>query len=326
MPAPRDIDAYIAEELDLFSKIRPSLVVGDMRLSLSTSAELSDIPYAALSNVHWSPYRNLGFAPVPPQGIGARLRRKVREEILPWLPRRGMTPSFNRVRRRRGLSLFTNYMDLATRGDYTLYADPPGFIQTSPLPRNHLFLGPILWSPAVPRPEWWGTWDPKLPLIYVTLGSTGVARILPKIARTLASLPATVVVAAAGRAALQTALKNVFAADYLPGFDVCGLASLVVCNGGSATAYQALSQGRPVVGIWSNKDQYLTMMAIEQLGAGRGCRASECDARTLGEIVTDVLRGRHYREAAQAVAAQFAAWDAPQRFREFVRTFSAGIA
>jgi UDP:flavonoid glycosyltransferase YjiC (YdhE family) len=164
-----------------------------------------------------------------------------------------------------------------------------------------------------------------LPVIYVTLGSTGAVESLPKIVRALEGLPATVVVATAGRVALPTVPRNVFAADYLPGLEVCRRAALVVCSGGSATAYQALSQGTPLVGIWGNEDQYLTMMAVEHRGAGLGCRISEASARTLEGLVTEVLSRPHYRQAAQAVAHEFASCDAPQRFTEFVRTFSARI-
>ena len=149
-PAPqkRDIESYISQEMELFKTIRPSLIIGDFRHTLSISAELSRISYAVLSNIHWSPYRNLGFNPVPElptRSIG----KKIMDKLMPW-KQQSTTASINSIRKRYGLSLLKGYCDLATRGDYTLYTEPPDYIETMPMPDHHLFLGPILWSPETP--------------------------------------------------------------------------------------------------------------------------------------------------------------------------------
>jgi UDP:flavonoid glycosyltransferase YjiC (YdhE family) len=116
---------------------------------------------------------------------------------------------------------------------------------------------------------------------------------------------------------------NVYVADYLPGMEICRLASVVVCSGGSATAYQALSQGTPVVGIWSNLDQYLTMMIIERAGAGLGCRASNSDPPTIQHVISTVLQDSRYRARAAEIAEKFSSYDARQRFQQFVHNVPA---
>ena len=45
-------------------RVRPGVVVGDFRLSLSISARLAGIPYVALINAHWSPWSTQRF-PLP---------------------------------------------------------------------------------------------------------------------------------------------------------------------------------------------------------------------------------------------------------------------
>ena len=128
----------------------------------------------------------------------------------------------------------------------------------------------------------------------------------------------TIVVATAGRVQLKRMPQNVYVADYLPGMEISRLASVVVCNGGSATAYQALSQGKPVVGIWSNIDQYLTMMAIEHAGAGLCCSATKFDPKRIQHTISTVLEDPCYRASATELAEKFRSYDACQRFREFV--------
>jgi len=317
----KDIESYVSQELALFRKVLPSLVISDFRHTVSISAELSHITYATLANIHWSPYRIMEFNPVPKLPMRS-IETRILDKLMPW-KQQSATASFNSIREKYGLGLLKNYCDLATRGDYTLYTEPPGFIQTMPMPNHHLFLGPILWSPDSPKPSWWQTWNPKLPLIYVTLGSTGVAKRLLEIVRVLREFPVTIVVATAGRAQLKNMPQNVYAADYLPGMEICRLASVVVCNGGSATAYQALSQGTPVVGIWSNIDQYLTMMTIERAGAGLCSSASSDDTQKIQDSISTVLQDSRYRARAAELAERFRLYDACQHFQQFIHDIPA---
>lgn len=316
-----DLESYLDQELTLFKRIRPSLIIGDLRCTLSTSAKLSHIPHAVLANVCWSPYRAIEAPPVLEFSAGGSIGRRIVAKLAPWaqpfLEKASLT-YLNSIRDRFRLPPLKNNTDLLTRADYTLYAEPSDFIQTTPMPSHHIFLGPILWSPDSPRPSWWQTWNPKLPLIYVTLGSSGAIRKLPEIVRTLAELPMTVVVATAGRAQLKRMPQNVYVADYLPGMEICRLASVVVCSGGSATAYQGLSQGAPVVGIWSNWDQYVTIAAIERAGAGLGCSGPRLDLRKLRDIISSVLEDPRYQARARELAERFRSYDACQRFRQFV--------
>jgi UDP:flavonoid glycosyltransferase YjiC (YdhE family) len=315
-PSERDLEGYVRQELDLLSKLRPSLAVSDTRFTVSISAELTHTMHAALANVHWSPYRLLGFDPNPE--LGAPLITKRLFGLLKLRKGRSATATLNSIRKRYGLPLLQGFCELATHGDYTLYVEPPDFIKTMPMPDRHIFLGPVLWSPNVPKPSYWQSWDPERPLIYITLGSTGVATLLPTLVRSLQEMPATIVVATAGRMKLEGMSKNVYTADYLPGAEISRLAAVVVCNGGSATAYQALSQGTPVVGIWSNIDQYLTAMTIKRAGAGLCCRASDIDQENIRRLVSTVLQDSSYRANAERLSVHLSSHDAREHFRDFV--------
>ena len=44
------LERYVEDDLKLIDQIKPDLIVGDFRLSLSVSARLRQIPYATISN------------------------------------------------------------------------------------------------------------------------------------------------------------------------------------------------------------------------------------------------------------------------------------
>ena len=319
----RDVESYLAEDILLFEKVRPALVVGDYRLTLPISGAVGGEKIASLTNFHWSPYSLMRVAaPVfPPRPIATRIMGRIERAFRPAAERTS-TGVFNSVRERRGQTALKDFHQLVAMGDYTLYVEPPDFMPAEPLPPNHIFLGPILWSPSVAKPSWWEAWNKDRPLIYVTLGSSGAARQLPSILQSLELFGATVVVATAGRIQLDER-PNVFAADYLPGLEISALASVVVCNGGSATAYQALSQGTPVVGLWSNLDQFYTMTTLERVGVGIACGAAAFDPALFAKAMAAVLEDKQYRTRAKEFAQLFKSHDACDRFRRFVRDATA---
>jgi UDP:flavonoid glycosyltransferase YjiC (YdhE family) len=167
-------------------------------------------------------------------------------------------------------------------------------------------------------PPWWAALPQDQPLVYVTMGSSGQATLLPEIVEALAQLPLVAAVATAGRVAADALPAGVRAAAYLPGQEAARRSQLVICNGGSATVYQALAEGVPVLGIGSNMDQHLTMQAVRQAGAGILLRAGKADRRAVRRAVQELLAFPGYRQAAGRVAAEFARFDAAGRFSTFV--------
>ena len=160
-----------------------------------------------------------------------------------------------------------------TDADYTLYSDVAELVPTAPLPSNHQFIGPVQWSPRAAMPSWWRSIPRDKPIVYVNLGSSGQARLVPEMLDALERLPVTVMAVSAGRVELASSPNQPFHAEFLPGDQAARLASLVVCNGGSPSCYQSLAAGRPVVGIPSNMDQFLNMSLVSRSGAGILVRA-----------------------------------------------------
>lgn len=307
---------YVEDDLRMLNAIRPDLVVGDFRLSLSVSARLAKVPYVSLINAYWSPYvrqyytvPNIPLTRIFPIKIANSLFRMVRPMAFA-----SHTVPLNRVRRKYGLApLGFDLRRVYTDADHTLYTDIPELFPAYDLPVNHSYLGPVIWSPPIKRPDWWDTLPEDKPIVYVTLGSSGQGQLLPLVLQALASLPLTVIAATAGNIKLETVPPNTYVAHYLPGEAAAQRASLVICNGGSPTSQQALAAGVPVLGIASNLDQFLNMHGIAAAGAGMLLRADRFNELELHHAVKAMLANAHSADAAKKIAQLFRNYRPDQR-------------
>jgi UDP:flavonoid glycosyltransferase YjiC (YdhE family) len=315
------LTGYVEDDLALLDRIKPDLVVGDFRLSLAVSAPLRKIPFATVVNAYWSPFADIIY-PVPDlpmtRILGVNLAQNLFDIIRPVAFALHARP-LNRLRQRFGLSsLGPDIRNAYTWADYTLYADIPEVVPTHNSPAHHRYLGPVLWSTHTPLPEWWDHLPRNKPLVFLTLGSSGQAELLPVTLAALSHLAITVVVATAGKITLTHAPANAYITDYLPVNIVTRCSKLVICNGGSLTTYQALAAGIPVIGLCSNMDQLLNMSAVQRLGAGIILRAAGVSTVDLLEAATAMLDKPSYAQAATKVNQTLVQSDARQRFREFV--------
>lgn len=313
---------YVREDLRLIEDISPDLIVGDFRLSLSVSARKAAIPYATITNAYWSPYSVRQDFPLPvlpmtkfmPVGAARALFSLARPVAFAH-----HASALNRVRREHGLpSLGHDLRCVYTDADAVLYADVPELFPLSDAPASHQYLGPVLWSPSMAEPSWWNTLPTDRPIVYVTLGSSGLGEWLSGLLEALSQRPVTVLVAKAGVELPNMLGGNIFAADYLPGMEAASRAALVICNGGSPTSHQALVAGVPVLGICGNMDQFLNMQAIVDKGAGRMLRGDRLNRSVFLANVDALLADSTYSAAARVIAGIFSRYDASVRFVESV--------
>ena len=298
--------AYVSEDLSLLEAVRPDVVIGDFRLSLSVSARVAGIPYVNVTNAYWSPYARPHFE-VPSLAltrlIGLPLAKALFPIARPFAFAVHAIP-MNRLRRAYQLRpLGWDVRRVYCDGDLTLYADIPELIPIFGSPPTHCYIGPVLWSPAVPLPLWWHEAIGGQPPIYVSLGSSGQAHLLPMVIEALVPLQRPIVVATAGRGADLPRRPELWVTDFLPGEAIAAKACAVVCNGGSPTCQQALANGVPVLGIASNLDQYLNMDYIERFGAGKLIRSDSASATTIRQLARRALEDPRQRERARAAAA-----------------------
>ena len=318
--------AYVSEDLKLIHDVKPDLIVGDFRLSLSVSARLAGIPYAAISNAYWSPYYARKGYPLPVLPITRLLPLRAANALFqmarPLAFRMHCRP-LNRVRREHGLpSLGHDLRQIYTDADHVLYADSPQMFPTEGLPAHHRYLGPIIWSPPVAIPEWWDKLPTDRPIIYLTLGSSGQASLTQVVLDAIADMPVTVIASMAGAKIAPRTASNAYISDYLPGTEAAARSKLVICNGGSPASHQALAAGVPVLGIASNMDQFLNIRAIAEANAGSVMRADRLHVPELRQLVLQMLSSSACRQGAATLAGAHTTSDAPSRFAEFVDAFN----
>lgn len=315
---------YIEAETRLIEQVRPDLVVGDFRLSLSTSAELMGVPSAALINAYWSPFARRESFPVPDHPIvrwfGEELTERYFPRALPSVFKHFASP-VNAARKRHGLAEVGSLLEVLTHADYTLYPDDPVLTPVEGAPASHVFLGPVTWQPEAPELPLDALWPAEArtrPLIYATLGSSGDTGVLPVVLEALEQLPVRAVVATAGRSEPERVPPNVRIVDFARGADLARQARVVITNGGSASGYQALQEGTPVLGLPSNLDQYLATQAIVAAGAGLMVRARQATVHALAAALDRMLSDERMREVARAIAQRFRERDARTLFDAWV--------
>ncbi len=309
------LDRYVAEELRLIESFRPDVVVGDFRVSLGISARKAEVPYVNIANAYWSPHAAVRHV-VPEITLARILPLGVAQALFDVFRRPGYAVHslpVNKIRRRYGLApLPLDFRWAIVDGDVTLYADIPEVVPMRTLPAGHRFAGPIPWSPSVKLPDWWQEVEAAAAvqrIVYVNLGSSGVEGVLARVLTALELLPVTVIAATAGRKERLPATGNSHVAEYLPGDECVRLAGVVVCNGGSPAAYQALAQGRPVIGLAANADQFLNMAAVDDAGCGVLLRAHSDDHSAIREAVSRAMSDERLAHGAHTARNSIASRD-----------------
>ncbi len=315
-----ELRQYVREDLRVMAEWEPDLVVGDFRLSLSVSARLFGVPYAAVTNAYWSPYARPRFlvpeVPIVEQ-FGPRLAQGLFTLIRPLVFAQHAY-ALNKVRRDYGLpAVGYDLAHIFSEADYTLYADLPQLVPTINPPSHHRYIGPVVWSFGA-VPSWWSSLRENVRTAYVTMGTSGSKDVAQMVAQALACMGWQVLMATADRSTIAGVRDGVGVANYLPGVLAASRADLVVCNGGSAAVYQALAAGTPVLGIPMNLDQYLMMDYIRRFGAGDVIRAGVATAELVTEAVHRMDGSARYKTQATLLRDQIIQYRTGERFQTFM--------
>ncbi|MEZ0186583.1 MAG: glycosyltransferase [Candidatus Reddybacter sp.] len=317
------LERYVRDDIKLIEKIKPDLIIGDFRLSLSVSARLKNIPYAAISNTYWTTHSNNAYT--VPQLPMTRLLGIALSQILfnasrPLVFAAHCKP-LNRLRKKYGLaSLGHDLRAVYSDADQLWLADMAEYFPISPAAKNCHYLGPLPWSPRNKIPAWWDELDEDKPIVYVTLGSSGQVSLLPIVLEALAALPLTVIAVTAGRTQLSSVPDNVFISDYLPGDKAAARASLMICNGGSLSTYQAIQGSTPVLGIVGNLDQHLNMGYLASSGIGESLRSEHADVMRVRKLAEKILAETHYKDAAQKARLATQGYDLKTHLAELIKS------
>ncbi len=314
---------HVAEDLKIMQQVKPDLVIGDFRHSLSVSCRLQKIKYVNMANAYWSPDIEMPY-PLPETSVVRALGETVANFVVSlFLPVVLKINFFNMVFKLRkslrtaGLN-FTDYRQVITDGDVTVYCDTESLIPLKKQTEQKTFVGPLLWSMPVALPSWWSQLDPKKKRVFLSLGSSGDAKVLPLIVKVLAPMNVEVIVALAGQRVDLVDYSHVHITDYLPMEAACEGSSLVICNGGSPMSHAALAAGVPCLGIVFNNDQLLNMSHVEQKGAGLLLRYWNLSEGKLAEAIREILTNPSFQMEAQKISEEFQQLDVKKTLRNII--------
>jgi len=320
-----EIERMVDDELRVFRELDPDLVIGDFRLTLSSSCERHGVPFASVLNASWTNYfaaplrapEHLVVTRLLGRSLTTRLLPLVKSTIL-WLDAR----PFRRYRRRHGLSPRGNIWDV-WRGDLNLMVDTPDYGPTRDLPDSFHYVGPTIWEPDLPPPPWLEELDPRRPTLYFTMGSTGHARFFELAMELFGDSDFQVLMTTAGMASFDTVPDNVFVADFAPGSALMAIADLVVCQGGNGTIYQALRHGVPIIGIPTMHDQEFNLDRVESLEAGVHLSELRFRPQHLEDAVRQVLSEPRFRIGARRQQEVLRHYHGPTRAADAIEAFLA---
>ena len=317
----REIELMIDADIALYKEIKPDLVLTDFRFTAPVSTQIAGLKHSAIVNASSTEYRSLPYIP-----------------LFEWVPelivQRGSTfwKALDKINLKLEMFIFDNVMNIfkkfskqyhlkrtitatncLTGKDITLLPDIPEYFPTRQLPSDYYYIGPLTWKANIPPPSWWPPKRDKRPLLYVTMGTTGMEDVFRKLYEICQTSDMMAVITTGAQVQhLKPLQGQIYVELFIDGDLVMEECDLVVCHGGNGTIYQALQHGKPIIGIPTVPDQLFNMRRVEALGIGRmlSWKDFSRDPSSLLDLVRSILKDRSfYRNAS--------------RFREILRTYDA---
>ncbi len=269
---------------------RPDLIWVDTNAwGAAVAAEASGVPWAHyLPHPHPGPARGVpafgpGFAPSPSRL--ARLRDATMTALKP-LAFRSFMRSHNRHRAALGLSALDGIEDHYLVAPLLIQFSAEPFEYPREWPANVRLVGPALWEPPGPEPEWLAT--EKRPIILVTASTEfqDDAKLIRDALEAFADQPyAVIATSAAHDPADFDVPTNARVERRLPHRPILRRAAAVISHGGMGTTQKALAAGVPVCVVPFIRDQFEVARRVEHCGGGTLLPAKRlCPDRLLSAV------------------------------------------
>lgn len=306
------LDEFIQDELQMYDVLKPDLVLHDTRPTIPISARIAGIPCVSVTNAYLTWYGTNSWR------IFSPLLNPFLEPIRRYL----VINPHNRIRRKYGLPK-TRPREMMYDGDLILLADVPEYAPTKNLPNNYKYIGPLPWEPESPLPSALEEIRQDRPLIYFTLGSTGLPHLFQGIIEQLRGTDYQVVITTGWQiepSQLEPLPANIFATTYLPGKKMMRRSDLVICQAGNGTTYQALGAGIPIIGMPTHGEQWQNASLLESHGAGFAIKPAEI--HKIKPAIEQILKNGYYKKNAARFKDIIAKYDGPRKAAELIHEFA----
>jgi UDP:flavonoid glycosyltransferase YjiC (YdhE family) len=304
-----EVEKMLQADLSLFKEVKPDLVLTDGRFTAPISTHIAGLRHIAIVNVSSTEFRAHPYIPFF-------------EWIPHWIINRnsGLWHLFDSLNLKLEMSVFDKVMNIFTTlsdkynikksisatncltgKDITLLADIPEYFPAKKLPADYHYIGPLTWQSNIPPPLWWPPKKEDNPVIYITMGTTGIEDFFHKIYDLFITQDLTAIMSTGAQIkGLKTIEEKFYIESFIDGDLVMDACALVVCHGGNGTIYQALRHGKPIIGIPTIPDQKFNMRRVEALGAGKTLpwRNFLKNPASLLELIQSVLKEKSYYQSA----------------------------
>lgn len=310
-----ELDRMISADHDLYRKVKPDLVLSDGRFSAPISTGIDRLEHAAIVNVSSTAYRALPYLPffdwLPgSQGDRSSLFWQTLDRINLFVEMQVFdfaTGIFKKLSREHELPHMVTATNCLAGKDLTLLADLEAYFPTRNLPADYHYIGPLTWESPLPAPEWWPPEKTGNLLVYFTMGTTWVGGSFAALYKMIRTHGITAILSTGGQArdSETEGLKNINGEIYVEAFVdgrlVVEACDVVVCHGGNGTIYQALQQGKPIIGIPTIPDQEFNMRRVKALGVGEKLPLKKLarSPEKLFQLVRHVANTPSYSQKAQ---------------------------
>ncbi len=289
----REIREYVLDDLRLLDEVKPDCVIADFRISMAISARKKSIPYLSLANGYWLPeYQGRMQIPDHPATwfLPGPLREFVYNFASPMIFN-AITGPFNQVAAEHGVEKARGGLRrVFTQADHILLAEPAGWLSIGRGPVPFSCIGPVSWTAQRADPTWWDRVDWGRPAVYVSVGSSGSARIINLVLEATRDMDLQILVSGVRSVKAGSRRQPVFCSEFIANAKALEKASLFISNGGSLSMVDALRFGRPVLGIASNFDQWQNVGTLRDRGVGDGFVVRNLTPETLGSSIESLLR------------------------------------
>lgn len=304
-----ELDKMIQSDREVYREVKPDLVLADGRFSSMISAGIEKIPHAAIVNVSSTEYRALPYVPFF-DWLPAEFARRLHPLNL-WLEMQlfdNLASAFKKWSKKHRLRRPVTATNCLCGNDLTLMADIEDYFPTRNLPSHYHYVGPLTWQKGVALPSWWPPQTSGKKLLYITMGTTWMGGSFENLYSLIRDQGWAAIITTGGQIkdaegkGLKSIPGEIYLEEFIAGEEVMKVCDLVVCHGGNGTIYQALEQGRPIIGIPTIPDQEFNMRRVEALGVGVKLSMADLEKnpQSLPASVRRVLDQPSYREKALA--------------------------
>lgn len=191
---------------------------------------------------------------------------------------------------------------------------PPSFQApgVSEMIETHILMRPRAWNPPGDLPAVVLDRDPGRPLVYLTLGTTGVFAqpgVLRQMIDALSGIPADALMSsgpAVQADSLGTLPDNVTVVDWVPQADLMPHVDVAVHHAGSGTTFAALANGVPQLLLPQGADQFSNAAWLTQVGAARQILPHEITPSRIAEEIHALLGNEQVSTAARGLEQEIA--------------------